>query len=63
MLEKRLLNIGEASKYLSISKGSLYKLVWQKRLPFAVKIGRSLRFDKLKMDSYIEKNTQEIKNY
>ncbi len=60
-MEKRLLNIKEASEYLGIPKGSLYKLVWQRRIPF-VKIGKALRFDKEKIDKWIEKNTvEEIK--
>jgi len=60
-MEKRLLNIKEVSKYLGIPKGSLYKLVWQRRIPF-VKIGKALRFDKEKIDKWIEKNTvEEIK--
>ena len=60
-MEKRLLNIKEASEYLGIPKGSLYKLVWQRRIPF-VKIGKALRFDKEKIDKWIEENTvEEIK--
>ncbi|MCD6219045.1 helix-turn-helix domain-containing protein [Candidatus Calescamantes bacterium] len=59
-MEKRLLNIKEASEYLGIPMGSLYKLAWQKRLPFVVKIGRSLRFDKEKMDEWIEENTLKM---
>ena len=58
-MEKRLLNIKEASEYLGIPEGSLYKFVWQKRIPFVVRIGRALRFDKMGMDRWIEKNTVE----
>lgn len=58
-MEKRLLNIEEASEYLGIPKGSLYKMAWQRRLPFIVKVGRALRFDKNKMDLWIEENTEE----
>ena len=56
-MEKRLININEASEYLGIPKGSLYKLVWQRRVPFVVRVGRSLRFDKIKMNLWIEENT------
>mgnify|MGYP001419416525 CR=1 FL=1 len=59
-MEKRLLNIEEASEYLGIPRGSLYKMSWQKRLPFVVKVGRALRFDKIKMDEWIEENTEEV---
>ena len=56
-MEKRLIGIKEASEYLGIPKGSLYKLVWQRRVPFVVRVGRSLRFDKIKMNLWIEENT------
>ena len=59
-MKKRLLNIEEASEYLSVPKGSLYKMAWQERLPFVVKIGRALRFDKTQMDKWIEENTEEM---
>ena len=58
-MEKRLLKIKEAAEYLGLSEGMLYKLVWQKRVPFVVRIGRSLRFDKIGMDEWIKKNTEE----
>lgn len=62
-MEKRLLNISEASEYLGIPIGSLYKMVWQRRLPFVVKVGRALRFDRVKMDLWIETQTQTVKNF
>lgn len=58
-MEKRLLNIEEASEYLGIPRGSLYKMAWQGRFPFVVRVGRALRFDKPKMDSWIDENTEE----
>ena len=58
-MEKRLLKIKEASEYLGIPEGSLYKFVWQRRFPFVVKIGSALRFDRVKMDRWIEENTVE----
>jgi len=58
-MEKRLMNVEEASEYLGIPRGSLYKMAWQKRLPFVVKVGRALRFDKIKMDLWIDENTEE----
>jgi excisionase family DNA binding protein len=62
-MEKRLFNITDASEYLGIPKGCLYKFVWQRRLPFVVKIGKSLRFDKVKMDRWIEEHIREVKNF
>ena len=58
--EKRLYDINEASEYLKFSVKSLYKMVWQKSLQFVVKIGRSVRFDKVGMDRWIEAQTQEV---
>lgn len=62
-MEKRLFDIKAASEYLGIPIGSLYKMVWQRRLPFVVKVGRALRFDMVKMDLWIEAQTQEVKNF
>ena len=62
-MEKRLLNIKETSEYLGIPEGSLYKMVWQRRVPFVVKIGRALRFDKIKIDRWILEHTVEVKDY
>lgn len=55
MTEKRLMNVVELSEYLSISKGSLYTMVCMHKIPAEciVKIGRSLRFEKLKIDEWI----------
>ena len=54
-MEKRLLNIGELSAYLSISKGSLYTMVCMKKIPpeCVVHIGRALRFEKEAVDRWI----------
>jgi excisionase family DNA binding protein len=41
---QRLIDINELSRLLGIPKGSLYNLVYLRRLPF-FKVGRSLRFD------------------
>lgn len=41
---QRLIDINELSRLLSIPRGTLYNLVYLRRIPF-VKIGRSLRFD------------------
>ncbi len=61
-MRKRLLNITEASEYLGIPRGSLYKLNWQRRIP-VVKIGKSLRFDIQDLDAWIEENKIGIKPF
>mgnify|MGYP000151804064 CR=1 FL=1 len=54
MVEKRLFTIKEASEYLGISVKALYCRVWRREIPF-VKIGKNLRFDKIDLDKWIEK--------
>lgn len=61
MMEKRLYKLADAAIYMGIPKGSLYKMAWQKRLPFVVKDGRLLRFDKQGMDNWIEEHTQQVR--
>jgi excisionase family DNA binding protein len=40
----KLIDVNELSRLLTVPKGTLYNLVYQRRIPF-VKCGRSLRFD------------------
>ena len=44
MEEPRLIDINTLSERISVPKGTLYNLVYQRRIPF-VKCGRSLPFD------------------
>lgn len=44
MEEKKLIDINELSRRLSIPKGTIYNWVYLRRIPF-VKAGRCLRFD------------------
>ena len=61
-MDKRLLNVSEAAEYLGITESALYKKVWKRQVPFAIKIGRSLRFDKVRMDEWIEDNFLKVEN-
>ena len=55
---KRLLNVAEAARYLSIAPGTLYNRTCRKtKNPFPVKakrVGGSVRFDKKEIDAYID---------
>ena len=55
---KRLLNIAETARYLSISPGTLYNRSCRKtKNPFPVRakrVGGSVRFDRLELDRYID---------
>ena len=55
---KRLVDIAELSRILSIPTGSLYNLVSQRRIPF-VKIGHRLRFDIEDISRWVEQNKEE----
>jgi excisionase family DNA binding protein len=57
-MDKRLMNVSEAAKYLGTTPGSLYQKVHNRSIAF-VKDGRSVRFDRLRLDKMIEKQTQE----
>ena len=57
MIEK-LVDINELSRRLSIPRGSLYNLVYQRRIPF-LKIGRSLRFDVDAIEQYLKRHSQD----
>ncbi len=54
MVEKRLLTIKEASEYLGISVKGIYNMVNRRQIPF-IKIGGRLRFDKIDLDNWVEK--------
>jgi len=53
-MEKRLFTIKEASEYLGISIKGLYHMVEKMQIPF-IKIGKRLKFDKIDLDTWIEK--------
>lgn len=58
-MEKRLLDIKEASEYLGFAVHTIYGWTSQRRIPF-VKIGGRLRFDKRKLDKWIELFESEV---
>jgi excisionase family DNA binding protein len=50
----RLLNIRDASKYLSCSVWILRQLEWSGKLPAVRNLGRKLLFDKSDLDRLVE---------
>ena len=54
-MEQRLMTVYELSVYLSIPKGSLYTMRCLGKIPpeCIVRIGRALRFEKAKIDAWI----------
>jgi len=56
---KRLLNVREAARYLSLEVDTVYKKARLRELPY-VKVGRALRFDVKALERYIEQNAKPI---
>jgi excisionase family DNA binding protein len=52
---ERLLNVGEAARFLAVSVSTLYGWVWQRRISF-VKLGRAVRFDMADLKGFVEQN-------
>ena len=55
-LKRRLVDIHEVAAYTGLAVQTLYAMVSQRRIPF-VKMGRLTKFDLVKIDSWIEKNS------
>ena len=53
---RRLLNVGEAARYLGLSVDALHKWVQLRAIPH-VKAGRALRFDLVALNRYIDEHT------
>jgi len=56
LTDKRFMNICELADYLEVSKNTLYSWVWQRKIPYT-KIGHLLRFDKKKIECWLEENS------
>lgn len=56
LMPRRLLTIQEVSQYIGLSVYTIYTMVSQRRIPF-VKVGRLTKFDKGRIDAWIDKNT------
>ena len=64
MAESReVMNIREASQYLGVSPDTLYKYVYEEKIP-AFKLGNRWKFKKSKLDEWMEEKstTREIRD-
>jgi excisionase family DNA binding protein len=52
----RLLDVGQAAKYIGLSRHTLYTMVSQRRIPY-VKVGRLTKFDLKALDAWIKKHS------
>jgi excisionase family DNA binding protein len=55
---RRLLTPGEAAAYLGLKLDTVYKKARLRELP-SVKVGRSLRFDVVALNRYVEQHTRK----
>ena len=57
MLESReVMNIREASDYLGVSRDTLYRYIYEDRIP-AFKLGNRWKFKKSKLDQWMEEQS------
>ena len=61
-VERRLVGVQEVAHMLDMSKDTIYKWVTQRKIPF-VKCGRLTKFDLQKIESWIEENSVEKKEF
>ncbi|MFH0813132.1 MAG: helix-turn-helix domain-containing protein [Pseudomonadota bacterium] len=57
-MQKRLIDIKEASEYLDLTVNTLYSWVSQRKIRF-VKVGRLTKFDLRDIDRFIEESKVE----
>ncbi|HRU83622.1 MAG TPA: helix-turn-helix domain-containing protein [Candidatus Cloacimonas sp.] len=53
---KIYLNVTEAADLLNVKPGTIYQLVWRKKIPYYKPLGKKLLFKKEELLSYIEKS-------
>ncbi len=58
---REVMNVKEASDYLGISPDTLYRYVYQDRIP-AFKLGNRWKFKKTILDKWIERKISRGKN-
>ena len=56
-MDSEVITFEEAKRYLKVSSSTLYRLVQKKKIP-ASKVGRSWRFRKEKLISWLEKQEE-----
>jgi len=57
-IEQRFMDVHDTARYLGMSEDALRYKLEARRLPF-VKIGKTIRFDRTKLDAFLEQNTIE----
>jgi excisionase family DNA binding protein len=57
-VDKKLMTVNEAAAYLGLSVHTLYSWTSQRKVPF-VKLGSRVRFDRKKLDAWVDALAQE----
>lgn len=61
---KRYLSVTEVAAYLGLSRWTIYDLVDKRRIPFIKLSRKALRFDRLRVDSFMAKHeTKALSEY
>lgn len=58
ILQKTVLTLNEASKYLNISESHLYKLTSTRQIPHFCPQGKKLYFRREELDEWLQRNRQ-----
>jgi excisionase family DNA binding protein len=58
ILQKTILNLSEAAKYLDISESHLYKLTSTRQIPHFCPQGKKLYFRREELDQWLQRNRQ-----
>lgn len=58
LLQKTVLNLNEAAKYLDVSPSHLYKLTSTKQIPHFCPQGKKLYFKRSELDNWLQRNRQ-----
>lgn len=58
ILQKTVLNLSEAAKYLDISESHLYKLTSTRQIPHFCPQGKKLYFRREELDQWLQRNRQ-----
>ena len=58
---KELLTAKETAEFLGLSEITVYKMTYKKQIPY-VKLGRTKRFEKSKLNEWINKNSYDTIN-
>ena len=56
---REVMNIRQASQYLGVSPDTLYKYVYEEKIP-AFKLGNRWRFKKSRLDQWMEEKSSEM---